>query len=93
VPLFGVPEFGIINLPFLPTEIAPFLDVGVAWGRTTTPGLSGSDDPGVRTPVVSTGLTARMNVLGYFVLEAYYAYPFQRPERGWHWGFNMAPGW
>ena len=29
----------------------------------------------------------------YVVLEAYYAYPFQRPQKGWHFGFNLAPGW
>ena len=44
-------------------------------------------------PVVSTGVSARMNVLGFMILEAYYAYPWQRPDKGWHWGFNMAPGW
>jgi hypothetical protein len=31
--------------------------------------------------------------LGYLILEAYYAHPFQRPVRGAHWGFNIAPGW
>jgi len=27
------------------------------------------------------------------VLEAYYAYPFQRPEKGPHFGFVLSPGW
>ena len=31
-----------------------------------------------------------MNILGYLILEAYYAYPFQRPDKGWHWGFSAA---
>jgi hypothetical protein len=39
------------------------------------------------------GITSRMNILGYIILEIYYANPFQRPERGAHWGFNIAPGW
>jgi hypothetical protein len=43
--------------------------------------------------VVSAGLSTRLNLLGYAVLEIYYAYPFQRPEKGWHFGFNLAPGW
>jgi hypothetical protein len=34
-----------------------------------------------------------MNILGYMVLEAYYAYPFQRPEKGAHFGFVLSPGW
>jgi len=46
-----------------------------------------------RIPVFSTGISARFNILGYVVLEAYYAYPFQRPEKGAHFGFNLAPGW
>ena len=46
-----------------------------------------------RVPVFSTGISARMNVLGYLVLEAYYAYPFQRPEKGAHFGFVLSPGW
>ena len=46
-----------------------------------------------RVPVFSTGISARVNVLGFMILETYYAYPWQRPGKGWHWGFNLAPGW
>jgi heavy metal translocating P-type ATPase len=37
-------------------------------------------------PVASAGLSARINVLGALILEIYYAYPFQRPDRGAHFG-------
>ena len=40
-----------------------------------------------------TGLSFRANVLGYVILEAYLAHPFQRPGRNWVWGFQLAPGW
>jgi outer membrane protein assembly factor BamA len=106
VPLLGVPEFGLINFPFLPTEISAFFDAGVAWN---SPGACEGDQgvnevipcspsfewdaPTKRTPVASTGVSARINVLGFLIVEAYYAYPFQRPEKGWHWGFQLAPGW
>jgi hypothetical protein len=40
-----------------------------------------------------TGVSARSNVLGAFVLEVYYAIPWQRPERGAHFGFQFVPGW
>ena len=46
-----------------------------------------------RIPVVSTGISARINLLGFAVVEAYYAYPFQRPDKGAHFGFQLAPGW
>jgi hypothetical protein len=93
IPLFGVPELGLINFPYLPTEIAPFFDAGLAWRAGDTPDLRFDRNTSDRVPVFSTGLSIRMNLLGYAVLEAYYAYPFQRPERGAHWGFQLAPGW
>ena len=100
VPLFGVERFGLINFPYLPTEISLFTDAGMAWDGTDVPALAFETDPGRlspvndrRYPMVSSGVSARVNVLGYLVLEAYYAYPFQRPEKGWHLGFQLMPGW
>jgi hypothetical protein len=46
-----------------------------------------------RIPVVSTGVSARMNLFGALVLEVYYAYPFQRPKKGAHLGMSFVPGW
>ena len=92
-PLLGVREFGLINFPYLPTEIAPFFDAGVAWAKGDSPDFRFSRNSLERVPVFSTGVSARMNVLGYLVLEAFYAYPFQRPERGGHFGFVLSPGW
>ena len=92
-PLFGVREFGLINFPYLPTDIAPFFDAGVAWAKGDSPDFTFSRDTPKRVPVFSTGISARMNILGYMVLEAYYAYPFQRPQRGAHFGFVLSPGW
>jgi outer membrane protein assembly factor BamA len=92
VPLFGVPEFGLLNFPFLPTELAAFVDAGVAWTSEESPTFAW-DEPLARTPVVSAGLSTRVNLMGFAVLELYYAYPFQRPHKGFHFGFNLAPGW
>ena len=110
VPLFGVEQFGLVNFPFLPTELSAFVDAGVAWTSNApcegTSGLNTSswagencspvfewDAPDARTPVVSAGLSARVNLMGFAVVETYYAYPFQRPNKGWHFGFQLAPGW
>ena len=92
-PLFGVREFGLINLPFLPTDIGPFFDAGLAWMKGDPVDYTVSRNATGRSPVFSTGISARMNILGYMVLEAYYAYPFQRPEKGPHFGFVLSPGW
>ena len=44
--------------------------------------------------MTSVGASARINVLGYAVVELYYAWPFQRVGReGGVFGFQIAPGW
>ena len=93
VPFIGVEQYGLINFKFLPTELVLFADGGVAWDDQNPATLEWSRSSAERTPVFSTGVSARFNVLGFLILEAYYAYPWQRPEKGWHWGFNIAPGW
>src|SRR5690606_17912276 len=93
IPLLGVSEFGLIEFPYAPLEIAPFFDAGVAWSSGEDPSFEFSRRTPERVPVFSTGVSARVNLLGFMVLEAYYAYPFQRPDQGWHWGFVMSPGW
>jgi hypothetical protein len=96
IPFIGAEQFGLINFPFLPTELVAFADAGLAWDSPYSndePILEWSRSSSERVPVVSTGVAARMNILGFMILEAYYAYPWQRPDKGWHWGFQMAPGW
>ncbi|HSJ64437.1 MAG TPA: BamA/TamA family outer membrane protein [Gemmatimonadaceae bacterium] len=93
IPLFGTPELGLLETRFLPVEIAPFLDAGAAWTRSDGPKLEFSRKSLERVPVVSAGVSTRLNLFGYAVIEIYYAHPFQRPEKGWHFGFNLAPGW
>lgn len=95
VPLFGTEQFGLLNFPYLPTELALFTDAGTAWSGSDLPVLKFSTDPNEteRVPVVSSGITARFNILGYIILETFYAYPFQRPEKGAHFGFVLSPGW
>ena len=116
IPLFGSPAFGLVNFPYLPLEIAPFFDAGLAWTSDQKPDLrfvSGGDNsipvncsgPGSvtlqgyavpcaqRIPVFSTGVSFRMNVLGYMVLETYVAHPFQRNYKNWVVGVQAAPGW
>ncbi|WP_245586291.1 basic secretory protein-like protein [Olivibacter sitiensis] len=47
-----------------------------------------------RAPVMSAGISLRVNVFGYFVLEPYYAFPFNRSDiKAGTFGLNFAPGW
>lgn len=93
IPFIGVEDYGIINFPFLPTELVAFADAGLAWNSNDQFNLEFSRSASERVPVVATGFSLRSNLLGFLILEAYYAYPWQRPDRGWHWGFQIAPGW
>jgi outer membrane protein assembly factor BamA len=93
IPLLGTEQLGLIRTRFIPVEIAPFVDAGVAWTSNDTPDFRFERRTTDRVPVFSAGVTARINLLGFAVFEAYYAYPFQRPDRGAHFGFQLAPGW
>jgi len=94
VPLLGVEEFGLINFPFLPTELLVFQDAGLAWTDADEVEFELNTSTNARrVPVFSTGVGARTNILGFLVLESYFAYPWQRPDKGWHWGFHIAPAW
>ena len=93
IPFIGVEEYGIINFPYLPTELVAFTDAGLAWNSNDQFNLTLSRSATDRVPVIASGVSARMNILGFLILEAYYAYPWQRPDKGWHWGFQIAPGW
>jgi WD40 repeat protein len=47
-----------------------------------------------RIPVMSAGLSLRLNVFGYFIIEPYAAIPFQRKDvKGPVFGLTFAPGW
>jgi hypothetical protein len=93
IPLFGARGLGLIETAFPPLEIAPFVDAGVAWTGTSDPLWSFASNTTDRTPVVSAGITSRLNLFGFAVLEIFHARPFQRPGRGGVWGFNLLPGW
>ncbi len=93
IPLTGTSQFGLINFPYLPTELSLFLDGGVAWTNQYKPVFKFAENSNQRIPVFSTGVAARFNILGYIVAQIYYAYPFQRPGAGWQFGFVVAPGW
>jgi hypothetical protein len=93
VPLFGVEEFGLFKVPWLPTELALFADAGAAWTRGDSPRWVFKRNSSDRVPVVSAGIAARILLLGALPLEFYVAKPFQRPQENLVYGFLIAPGW
>jgi hypothetical protein len=73
----------------LPVEVALFVDGGTAYNRGQRPEFLG----GSRTGVASAGVGFRVNLFGFAVGEFDFSRPFQRPGRGWIFGFNLMPGW
>jgi Tol biopolymer transport system component len=89
-----------LGLP--PVEGFVFADAGTAWGKVLSPagqiietsfsfrrGIQ--DELSERGILTSAGAGARVNLFGYFVLEAVYVKGFER-DRGWHWQFALQPG-
>jgi outer membrane protein assembly factor BamA len=51
-------------------------------------------DTNQRVPALSAGISLRVNVFGYFILEPYYAYPFNRTDVSKPvFGLGFTPGW
>lgn len=93
VPLFGTRDYGLFELPYLPTELVAFADGGVAWTEDEDPELKFSERTTERVPVFSAGIAARILLGGYIPIELYWAKPFQRPDAGTQFGFNIIAGW
>ena len=65
----------------------------MAWDSENPATLKWSRTDAGRIPLASTGVSMRVNILGALIVEWYYAYPWQRPKRGWVGGFSLLPGW
>ena len=73
----------------LPVEVALFADAGTAWNPGETPSFRS----GSRAAVTSAGVALRVNLFGFAVGEVDFTRAFDRPGRGWIFGFNLMPGW
>ncbi len=94
IPFIGTEQFGIVDLPYIPMDLIAFTDVGIAWDKENEVDDWGWSRSGTdRIPLWSTGVGARFNILGFMIFEAHYVKPWQRPDKGAHWGFSLAPGW
>jgi outer membrane protein assembly factor BamA len=90
-PLIRALVIGPIGFP--PIEGVAFYDAGVAWDRNTSPVFArGTEvEPNERGILSSTGVGARINLLGFAVLEVDYVKPLDS-QRDWHWQFAFQPG-
>ena len=89
-PLFGVLGIGSGYYGAFPLEFAVFGDGGLAWDTANDPSVFGLN--GTRDPVFSAGVGLRINLLGFAVAEVDFVRPFDRPNKGWIWQFELQPG-
>ena len=105
LPFTGPEKLAAIESKFLFSDLNLFFDAGLAWEKgdeialgklnPSQVGVKANGDPIFeRVPALSTGISARVNVFGYFVLEPYLAFPFNRKDiQKPVFGLTFAPGW
>ncbi|RCW39319.1 basic secretory protein-like protein [Marinilabilia salmonicolor] len=95
MPFSGPFDFAWFRSSTFFSELALFVDAGIAWDTDSTPVAAlttTSDDQ--RIPVFSTGMSLRLNFFGFIVVEPYLAFPFhQNRFYNGQFGFNVFPGW
>ena len=99
LPFTGPERLAIIPFKFVPSDLNLFFDLGTVWDKSQTLNnpefISFKDSGKITNPVFSTGISLRVNVLGYVILEPYMAIPFiNGKSQPVVTGMNfMIPGW
>jgi Tol biopolymer transport system component len=96
-PFTGPERLALIKSKWILTDLNLFFDAGMAWYRGDKIIFNYRDTHAAdneKFPLYSTGLSVRINLLGYLVLEPYYAFPLQNGGfRNGVFGLNFLPGW
>jgi len=96
IPFTGPKKASLIKSELFMTDICLFADGGLALSKGTSiakdwfkPGLN------ERVPVFSYGISFRINLFGYLILEPYYAVPVRKDTgiTDGSFGLNFTPGW
>jgi Tol biopolymer transport system component len=98
LPFTGPEKLAAVESKFLFSDLNVFFDMGLAYDndskvafRSSPRTINGYME---RIPAMSAGVSLRVNVFGYFILEPYYAIPFQRKDvKTGIFGLTFAPGW
>jgi hypothetical protein len=110
IPFTGPERLSLLKSSMLFSDLNIFFDMGLAWSEGDKIAFKNQPDlletivdpnnPNnridiyERVPAMSAGVSLRINMFGYFVIEPYYAVPFQRKDvKFGTFGINFAPGW
>ncbi|MCC6462192.1 MAG: PD40 domain-containing protein [Saprospiraceae bacterium] len=98
LPFTGPKKLALISSNFLLTDLNLFFDAGLGW--FTADDLKRRDENNPTNalqhkPILSAGVSLRLNLFGVLVLEPYYALPISvnKDNRRWQFGLNIIPGW
>jgi len=90
MPFTGPEQLSLVKSKFLFTELALFFDSGVAFEEFSDFGNNVKEfRPAL---LMSSGVSARINLFGSIILEPYYARTLNKGGR-WNFGLNIIPGW
>lgn len=96
IPLSGPDRISLIKSKAIFTDLNFFMDGGLAWNngdKLANDWLAPKENE--RVPVFSYGVSIRLNLLGYAVVEPFYAIPLQKGfglGKG-SFGISFFPGW
>lgn len=102
LPFTGPKKLAQIESKMLFSDLNLFFDAGVAWTEDSKVAFKGQPNgvllpngtPAERVPALSAGISIRVNIFNAFILEPYYAFPFQRKDvKAGVFGLTFAPGW
>jgi hypothetical protein len=109
LPFTGPEKLAQIKSKFFFSDLNLFFDAGLAWSdgdkvtftsnpqyikTIVNPNTGLNEDIYSHVPATSLGISLRVNVFGAFILEPYYAFPFQRTDVSKPvFGLNFTPGW
>ena len=95
IPISGPKILALFKSKWFLADFNIFFDGGLAWSTGDNVRIAWKPQSfGEKIPVFSAGTSLRINLLGYLVIEPYYAIPFQ--NGGWKnktFGINFVPGW
>jgi len=92
LPFTGPRRLSLIKSNFLVSDLNLFFDAGLAFFEFNE---LKKESLNYHEPIFSTGVSLRVNLFGYLVLEPYFALPLTAPEseRKFRFGLNFIPGW
>jgi len=94
LPFTGPEGFAAVKSSVFFSDLNFFVDAGLIWNSYNEVSLHKDDtDRNVRYPIVSTGISTRINLFGQIIIQPYYAFPLSLDTGSKaYFGLNFYPG-